>query len=249
MSRSISGICARSSSLSHSTLRGLPVRAAPFHVLRHQPRLWLGPGLRAALRHAPGPGLLRLEHRPACAGVRRPPSKRPFTKAGAAEAVRPCRRRGRTASRPPARRAGRPPTATLSCSRWPTRYGLRFNELRHLQTVDFATNPHARKFGKFGVCKVRFGKSRKGSPPKPRSVLTVFDWTAGVIEDWLANGRGTLGHPRPVPQRTRRPDRRVHPAPAAPPLSARAGTSLGWSGPAFAAPLLCHAPAGGRMGS
>lgn len=71
-------------------------------------------------------------------------------------------------------------------------YGLRFNELRHLQTVDFATNPHARKFGKFGVCKVRFGKSRRASPPKPRSVLAVFDWTAGVLEDWLANGRGTL---------------------------------------------------------
>jgi len=71
-------------------------------------------------------------------------------------------------------------------------YGLRFNELRHLQTVDFATNPQARRFGKTGICKVRFGKSRKGSPFKPRSVLTVFDWTAGVIEDWLANGRGTL---------------------------------------------------------
>ena len=71
-------------------------------------------------------------------------------------------------------------------------YGLRFNELRHLQTIDFATNPQARRFGKAGVCKVRFGKSRKGSPHKPRSVLTVFDWTAGVIDDWLANGRGTL---------------------------------------------------------
>lgn len=71
-------------------------------------------------------------------------------------------------------------------------YGLRFNELRHLQTIDFATNPQARRFGKSGICKVRFGKSRKGSPHKPRSVLTVFDWTAGVIEDWLANGRGTL---------------------------------------------------------
>jgi site-specific recombinase XerD len=71
-------------------------------------------------------------------------------------------------------------------------YGLRFNELRHLQTIDFATNPQARRFGKAGVCKVRFGKSRKGSPYKPRSVLTVFDWSAGIIEDWLANGRGTL---------------------------------------------------------
>lgn len=69
-------------------------------------------------------------------------------------------------------------------------YGLRFNELRHLQTVDFASNPHAREFGKVGVCKVRYGKSRRASPYKPRSVLTVFGWTPGVLEDWLANGRG-----------------------------------------------------------
>ncbi|TWP36828.1 tyrosine-type recombinase/integrase [Leekyejoonella antrihumi] len=72
-------------------------------------------------------------------------------------------------------------------------YGLRFNELRHLQTVDFATNPHARQFGAFGVCKVRYGKARRGSPHKPRSVLTVFSWTPGVIQDWVANGRGEPG--------------------------------------------------------
>lgn len=71
-------------------------------------------------------------------------------------------------------------------------YGLRFNELRQLQAVDFAANPHARRFGRFGVCKVRFGKSRRASPPKPRSVLTVFEWTPGIFEDWLANGRGAL---------------------------------------------------------
>ncbi|MBT2533982.1 hypothetical protein J7E83_18000 [Arthrobacter sp. ISL-48] len=58
--------------------------------------------------------------------------------------------------------------------------GLRFNELRHLQTIDFATNPQARRSGKSGVCKVRFGKSRTGPPHKPRSVLTIFDWTAGA---------------------------------------------------------------------
>ena len=72
-------------------------------------------------------------------------------------------------------------------------YGLRFNELRHLQKVDLAANPHARQFGKFGVCKVRYGKSRKGSPFKPRSVLTVFDWTPGVLADWLTNGRQDEG--------------------------------------------------------
>ncbi|MCF8572237.1 tyrosine-type recombinase/integrase [Gordonia sp. HY002] len=69
-------------------------------------------------------------------------------------------------------------------------YGLRFTEVSHLQTIDFARNPHAREFGKFDVCKVRYGKSRRGSPPKPRSVLTVWRWTPAITEDWLQNGRG-----------------------------------------------------------
>jgi integrase/recombinase XerD len=68
-------------------------------------------------------------------------------------------------------------------------YGLRFNELRHLQTVDFARNPHAREFDRYGVVQVRYGKSKRGSPPKRRSVLTVFDWTPEVITDWLLHGQ------------------------------------------------------------
>lgn len=69
-------------------------------------------------------------------------------------------------------------------------WGLRRNEVRHLQTVDFSRNPHAPEFGRHGVLQVRWGKAKKASPPKRRSVLTVFDWTPEVIEDWL-----TTGHP------------------------------------------------------
>lgn len=50
-------------------------------------------------------------------------------------------------------------------------YGVRFNELRHLQTVDFSRNPHAPEFGRYGAVKVRYGKAKKGSPPKRRTVL------------------------------------------------------------------------------
>jgi integrase len=67
-------------------------------------------------------------------------------------------------------------------------WGLRRNEVRHLQTVDFSRNPHAREFGKYGVLQVRYGKAMKGSPPKRRSVLTVFDWSAEIIADWLEQG-------------------------------------------------------------
>jgi integrase/recombinase XerD len=72
-------------------------------------------------------------------------------------------------------------------------YGLRFNELRHLQTVDFSRNAHAREFGRHGVVQVRYGKAKKGSPPKRRGVLTVFTWTPEVITDWLAHGQAGMG--------------------------------------------------------
>ena len=68
-------------------------------------------------------------------------------------------------------------------------YGLRCNEVRHLQTVDFSRNPRGREFGRYGVVQIRYGKAKKGSPPKRRSVLTVFDWTPEVIGDWLAHGQ------------------------------------------------------------
>ena len=72
-------------------------------------------------------------------------------------------------------------------------YGLRFNELHHLQTVDFARNAYAGEFGRHGVVQVRYGKAKKGSPPKRRGVLTVFSWTPEVITDWLAHGQACMG--------------------------------------------------------
>jgi integrase/recombinase XerD len=72
-------------------------------------------------------------------------------------------------------------------------YGRRFNELRHLQTVDFSRNAHAGQFGRYGVVQVRYGKAKNGSPPKRRGVLTVFTWTAEVITDWLAHGQACMG--------------------------------------------------------
>jgi integrase len=55
--------------------------------------------------------------------------------------------------------------------------------------VDFSRNAHAREFGRYGVVQVRYGKAKKGSPPKRRGVLTVFTWTPEVMVDWLAHGQ------------------------------------------------------------
>lgn len=70
-------------------------------------------------------------------------------------------------------------------------WGLRRNEVRSLELVDFATNPAARQFGDFGIIYVRFGKAMKGSPPKRRSVLTVpeFDWISEIMTQWLEEVR------------------------------------------------------------
>ena len=44
--------------------------------------------------------------------------------------------------------------------------------------------------------RVRFGKAKKGSPPKRRSVLTVWDWTPDVLEEWFTEVRPLLGRRR-----------------------------------------------------
>jgi integrase/recombinase XerC len=68
-------------------------------------------------------------------------------------------------------------------------FGLRRNELRMLDVVDLGRNPHGPQFGDYGVCYVRHGKAMKGSPPKQRSVLTVWAWTAEILEQWAAEVR------------------------------------------------------------
>jgi integrase/recombinase XerC len=60
-------------------------------------------------------------------------------------------------------------------------FGLRRTEAAMLDVADFAANPHAPEFGDYSVCQVRFGKALKGSPPKRRSVLTVWDWVPDVL--------------------------------------------------------------------
>ncbi|WP_308188375.1 tyrosine-type recombinase/integrase [Nocardia australiensis] len=72
-------------------------------------------------------------------------------------------------------------------------FGLRRNETRMLDAADFGTNPHAPEFGQFGYCQVRFGKAKKGSPPKRRGVLTMWDWTADVLDEWFTEVRPLLG--------------------------------------------------------
>ncbi|XVU24200.1 tyrosine-type recombinase/integrase [Actinoplanes sp. CA-054009] len=71
-------------------------------------------------------------------------------------------------------------------------YGLRRTEVAMLDVVDFGRNPHGPEFEEYGVCRVRFGKARRGSPPKPRSVLTVWPWTTEILQQWIDEVRPLL---------------------------------------------------------
>ncbi|MGY1976948.1 tyrosine-type recombinase/integrase [Nocardia gipuzkoensis] len=71
-------------------------------------------------------------------------------------------------------------------------FGLRRNEARMLDAVDFGRNPEGAEFGDYGVVYVRHGKAKKGSPPKRRSVLTVWPWSAEILEQWNEEVRPLL---------------------------------------------------------
>ena len=73
--------------------------------------------------------------------------------------------------------------------------GLRRNEVRHLQLVDFSRNARAPFFGEWGLVRVRHGKAMRGSPAKQRTVLTVFDWAAEALADWAERGLPRYGRP------------------------------------------------------
>jgi site-specific recombinase XerD len=73
-------------------------------------------------------------------------------------------------------------------------FGLRRNEARMLDAGDFGANPHAAEFGSFGLCRVRHGKAKRGSPPKRRSVLNVWPWLPGVLAQWTEEARPLMRH-------------------------------------------------------
>lgn len=60
-------------------------------------------------------------------------------------------------------------------------WGLRRTETSKLDVVDFGRNPQARQFGRYGTLNVRYGKAKKGQPPRRRNVLSVMDWAVEAV--------------------------------------------------------------------
>ncbi|MBK6301652.1 MAG: site-specific integrase [Actinomycetales bacterium] len=77
-------------------------------------------------------------------------------------------------------------------------YGTRRQETQMLDAADFGRNPDGAEFGDYGVLYVRHGKAQRGSPPKRRSVLTVWPWTTDVLEQWFTEVRPLFGVESPA---------------------------------------------------
>lgn len=58
-----------------------------------------------------------------------------------------------------------------------------------LDVSDFHRNAKAPEFGGYGLCTIRYGKAVKGSPPRRRSVLSVFTWITDVLSDYIDDVR------------------------------------------------------------
>jgi site-specific recombinase XerC len=59
--------------------------------------------------------------------------------------------------------------------------GLRRREVRMPDVAGSGRNPKAPGFGDYGVCYVRYGKAKKGSPPRRRSVLTAWERAPEIL--------------------------------------------------------------------
>lgn len=68
-------------------------------------------------------------------------------------------------------------------------WGLRANELCHLETTDLLRNPHTPQFGGIGTVQVRMGKSSAGGAPKRRAVASLHGWAVDAFQDYLDNVR------------------------------------------------------------
>ena len=64
--------------------------------------------------------------------------------------------------------------------------------------ADFGRNPAAAEFGRYGMLNVRYGKAKKGQPPRRRNVAAVMGWAVEAVADYVENVRprfGCVDHP------------------------------------------------------
>ena len=72
-------------------------------------------------------------------------------------------------------------------------WGLRRTETSKLDLVDWGRNPAAPELGWFGMLHVRYGKAKRGQPPRRRNVASVMPWAVEAVADYVENIRPRFG--------------------------------------------------------
>jgi integrase/recombinase XerC len=72
-------------------------------------------------------------------------------------------------------------------------WGLRRTETARLDVADFGRNPRAPQFGRYGTLHVRYGKAKRGQPPRRRNVLSVMGWAVEAVADYAEDVRPRFG--------------------------------------------------------
>ena len=72
-------------------------------------------------------------------------------------------------------------------------WGLRRTETSKLDLADWGRNPAAPEFGRYGMLNVRYGKAKKGQPPRRRNVASVMGWAVEAVADYVENVRPRFG--------------------------------------------------------
>jgi site-specific recombinase XerD len=72
-------------------------------------------------------------------------------------------------------------------------WGLRRTEASKLDVVDFGRNPAAPEFGRYGMLNVRYGKAKRGQPPRRRNVASVMAWAVEAVVDYVDHVRPRFG--------------------------------------------------------
>ncbi|MFP5318397.1 MAG: tyrosine-type recombinase/integrase [Acidimicrobiia bacterium] len=74
-------------------------------------------------------------------------------------------------------------------------WGLRRREAVMLDVVDIHRNAAAPAFGDYGALFVRWGKAKRGGPPRRRTVLSVYDWAVEALTEYVEHVRPAFGFP------------------------------------------------------
>ena len=72
-------------------------------------------------------------------------------------------------------------------------WGLRRTEASKLDLADWGRNPAAPEFGRYGMLHVRYGKAKRGQPPRRRNVPSVMGWAVEAVADYVENIRPRFG--------------------------------------------------------